>query len=79
LAIRKWADNYIKFRSIPKHQQGAYNERLSVLSDPDIKERAISWLKNQKAIYRSISAPHNELQGHILPECLGIQPLNQVT
>jgi squalene cyclase len=57
MIIRKWADDYLDCGFIPKHRQGHHIKRLSVLSDPNVKEKAVAWLRKQDPVKRSIPAP----------------------
>ena len=57
---------------IALHQQGKHVKRRSILSDPDVKEQCINWLRGQKPNQRSIASLRRYLRTVILPNVLDI-------
>jgi ribosome-associated translation inhibitor RaiA len=69
--IRMWADCFLKDGLIPHHQHGVHAKRQSILSDEDVKKRAIEWLRSQDPLLRSPQGLKLHLENTILPERLG--------
>ncbi|OAD73769.1 hypothetical protein PHYBLDRAFT_168203 [Phycomyces blakesleeanus NRRL 1555(-)] len=71
-AIRKYAKEYVDFRSIALHQQGKHLRRHSLFSDEDIKSTICKWIQNQRPESRSLIEVKKYIDGEILPRKLGI-------
>ncbi|KAI9003295.1 hypothetical protein CLU79DRAFT_685615, partial [Phycomyces nitens] len=69
--IRKYANEYIDFRSIALHQQGKHAKRPSLFSDEDMKEEICNWIQSQKPERRSALLVKKYVDEYIFPEYLG--------
>ena len=72
-AARKWFEAWLNTGDIPCHQQGKHAKRKSILSDPDVKERCITWLRSQDPVRRSIPALRQHIRQEVLPELLELE------
>lgn len=48
------------------------------MSDPDIKERCVDWLRSQKATHRSIPALRNFIRDNVFPDTLDLTEAEDV-
>ena len=46
--IRKWANNYIKTRTIPTSKRGQHQKVKSILGDEDVKMKIMGYLRSSK-------------------------------
>lgn len=67
---RKWLNMVLDTGDLPLHQQGKHAKRTSILSDPDVKERCMAWLRLQKSTFRSIPALRRFIRQEVFPELL---------
>ncbi|KAG2206998.1 hypothetical protein INT47_008467 [Mucor saturninus] len=58
---------------IPCHQQGKHAKRKSILSDPDVKERCVTWLRSQDPVRSSIPALRQHIRPEVLSELLELE------
>lgn len=69
-AIRTWAKEYLEHGSLQKHQQGKHAKRSSILTDNDVKERAVEWFRAQSPSKRTIESLIKYIKDEIFPEVL---------
>lgn len=67
-----WMEMMLETGSIPLHQQGKHVKRRSILSDPDVKERCVNWLRGQRPTKRSIPALRQFIRQQVFPAVLDI-------
>ncbi|KAG1446523.1 hypothetical protein G6F56_009540 [Rhizopus delemar] len=78
IVARQWMNSFLTSGEIPAHRQGKHAKRLSILSDPDIKERCVDWIRSQKATHRSIPALRNFIRDNVFSDTLDLTEAEDV-